>query len=410
MNTSLKNKIVTVVFATLIMLSFFVCIFKPVTEYSSSERKNLADFPTLNLNTILDKSFQNDFKTYVSDQFPLRDGFRTIKAIFQTKLLGFKENNNLVIKDGYIAKVDNSTDYGAIDAAIKKFTTIYNTYMENTAAKVYLSIIPDKNYFISQDGNYPSLDYETIIANMKNGMSYATYIDLFGVLELEDYYKTDTHWSQDKLGDAVTALISGLGAADRFTGGEYVAKKLTPFYGIYHGQSALPLPAENLVYLTNDVLNQCIVYEYKYNMTSSKPAVEQEGHIYIQATDRTGKEFYYDTWQSPNSIYREDLFAESKVSKDPYNVFMGGASALPLLRIHNPNAVEEKKLILFRDSFGSSIAPLLAEGYSDIILVDLRYGDIDSLMTVFPDALSMDENTDVLFLYSTLILNTRLFN
>ena len=33
MNTSLKHKIVTVVFATLIMLSFFVCIFKPVTEY-----------------------------------------------------------------------------------------------------------------------------------------------------------------------------------------------------------------------------------------------------------------------------------------------------------------------------------------------------------------------------------------
>ena len=89
---------------------------------------------------------------------------------------------------------------------------------------------------------------------------------------------------------------------------------------------------------------------------------------------------------------------------------MGGASALPLLRIHNPNAVEEKKLILFRDSFGSSIAPLLAEGYSDVILVDLRYGDFDSLLKVFPDALTMDENTDVLFLYSTLILNTKLFD
>ena len=410
MKTQLKNKIVSVVFATLIMLSFFVCIFKPIDEYSSSERKNLADFPKLTLQTILNKSFQADFKTYVSDQFPLRDGFRTIKALFQHYVLGFKENNNLVVKDGYIAKVDNYTNGSALAGAIRKFSSIYNNHMADTAAKVYMSIIPDKNYFIAGEGNYPSLNYDKIVSDMKAGLSGMTYIDIFGSLELSDYYKTDTHWSQDKLGDTVNVLISGLGASDRFTGGQYVAKKLSPFYGIYHGQSALPLPAENLIYLTNDILDQCVVYEYKYSMLQKLPATEQPGHVYIQDTDRNGNVFYYDTWQTGSAIYREDLFAESAKSKDPYNVFMGGASALPLLRIHNPNAVEEKKLILFRDSFGSSIAPLLAEGYSDVILVDLRYGDFDSLLKVFPDALTMDENTDVLFLYSTLILNTKLFD
>lgn len=404
MKTQLKNKIVTVVFATLIMVSFFACIFKPVTEYSSSERKNLADFPKLTLQSILNKSFQNDFKTYVSDQFPLRDGFRTVKAIFQYYVLGFKENNGLVVEDGYVAKVDNTTDYNSIKNAVDKFSTIYTNHLAGTGAKVYLSIVPDKNYFISKENGYPSLDYESIVSMMQSGLSGMTYIDLFGVLELEDYYKTDTHWSQDKLCNAVNALMGGLGAADRLCG-NYTVKKLSPFYGIYYGQSALPLPGETLSYLTNDVLNECVVYEYKYSLLSKMPEVGQAGHVYSTGVVN-GKEVVYDTWQVATPIYREDLFAESNKSKDPYNVFMGGASALPLLRIHNPNATTEKTLILFRDSFGSSIAPLMAEGYSDVILVDLRYASYQSLVDVFPYALEPSENTDVLFLYSTLILNS----
>ena len=403
MKTQLKNKIVTVVFATLIMLSFFVCIFKPVTEYSSSERKNLADFPKLSLQTLLDKSFQNDFKTYVSDQFPLRDGFRTVKALFQYYVLGFKENNGLVVEDGYIAKVDNNTDFHSIENAIGKFSTIYTNHLASTGAKVYLSIIPDKNYFISKENGYPSLDYESIESMMQSGLSGMTYIDLFDSLELSDYYKTDTHWSQDQLGDAVNTLMGGMGAADRLSG-NYTIKKLSPFYGIYHGQSALPLPGETLAYLTNDVLKDCIVYEYKYGVANKAPETPKEGHVYVPGVVN-GKEVVYDTWQEANPIYREDLFAESNKSKDPYNVFMGGASALPLLRIHNPNATTDKTLVLFRDSFGSSIAPLMAEGYSDVILVDLRYASYQSMLNVFPYALELDENTDVLFLYSTIILN-----
>lgn len=63
-------------------------------------------------------------------------------------------------------------------------------------------------------------------------------------------------------------------------------------------------------------------------------------------------------------------------------------------------ASSSKELVLFRDSFGSSIAPLLLEGYSKITLVDIRY--------IHPDYLEqyMDfTDCDVLFLYSTLVLN-----
>ena len=79
-------------------------------------------------------------------------------------------------------------------------------------------------------------------------------------------------------------------------------------------------------------------------------------------------------------------------------MFLSGSDAL--LTIENPNAATEKELVVFRDSFGSSLAPLLATGYAKITLVDLRYLQSD-LLGNFIDF----ENQDVLFLYSTLVLN-----
>ena len=79
-------------------------------------------------------------------------------------------------------------------------------------------------------------------------------------------------------------------------------------------------------------------------------------------------------------------------------MFLSGS--LPLLTITNQAAETDRELILFRDSFGSSIAPLLTSGYRKITLVDIRY--------LHPDVLNRYiefDGQDVLFLYSTLVLN-----
>ena len=93
---------------------------------------------------------------------------------------------------------------------------------------------------------------------------------------------------------------------------------------------------------------------------------------------------------------------EKLEGKDGYEFFLSGTKAL--LRVDNPNATTEDELIIFRDSFGSSISPLLVEGYKSVYLVDIRY--------VVPDLLNrlIDfENKDVLYLYSALVLNSKSF-
>ena len=79
----------------------------------------------------------------------------------------------------------------------------------------------------------------------------------------------------------------------------------------------------------------------------------------------------------------------------------------------NENAATDKHLILFRDSFGSSLAPWLLTQYEKITIIDIRYATSEDLrehetlahldLSRYADLESADE---VLFLYSTSILNT----
>ena len=66
------------------------------------------------------------------------------------------------------------------------------------------------------------------------------------------------------------------------------------------------------------------------------------------------------------------------------------------------NATSDKELIVFRDSFASSMVPLLLENYKTVTLVDIRYMSTQVLGN-FIDF----HGQDVLFLYSTTVLNTK---
>jgi hypothetical protein len=103
--------------------------------------------------------------------------------------------------------------------------------------------------------------------------------------------------------------------------------------------------------------------------------------------------YNYET-NEESSIYDMSL----AYGTDAYEIFLSGS--VSLLSIENPSAQTDRELIIFRDSFGSSLAPLLIEGYAKITLVDIRYVQSRQL-SQFIDF----DHQDVLFLYSTLLLN-----
>ena len=89
----------------------------------------------------------------------------------------------------------------------------------------------------------------------------------------------------------------------------------------------------------------------------------------------------------------------SKVEgRDPYEMFLGGN--ISLLTIENKDALSSKELVVFGDSFSRSLVPLLAGSYQKITVMDIRY-----LSSSYVEKYIEFTNQDVLFLYSTSVLN-----
>ena len=137
-------------------------------------------------------------------------------------------------------------------------------------------------------------------------------------------------------------------------------KTFTPFYGSLYGQAALPIQPDTITYLTNDTLESIQVWNFE------KQKMEP---VY-----------------QPNS---ENI--------DSYDLFLSGPT--PLLEIENPNQADGE-LIIFRDSFASSLTPLMIESYHHITLIDLRYISTDLLENLVDFT-----NKDILFLYSVPVIN-----
>ena len=358
-----KRKNLAVVCLTAAFLLGFLIwsLWKPDDAVSVSERRKLAQKPELTLSSVLRGDFMKKFETYTLDQFPLRDSFRRLKAVTLLDVLREKDNNGIYITGGFAAKLDPSIDEASVQHAADRFQLIFDRYLDGTDVKVYAAVIPDKNAFLAQQNGYPFYSHAALSALLAQSMPYASMIDLMPALSLDSYYHTDLHWRQEALLPVARTLAEALGVP--LTEDYETITAEQPFYGVYCGQSALPLAPDTLRYLTNDTLRGCAVYDHE---TDSELPV-------------------YDLQQL--------------AGEDPYAVFLSGSKAL--LTITNPAATTDRELVILRDSFASSLAPLLAGSYAKITLVDIRYLQPERLGSWLTF-----ENQDVLFLYSAPVLNS----
>lgn len=359
MQKNQKNTLLCVLFALFFAAGFALCLFYPKQEYSDSERRKLASLPPLSVKSVISGRFMSDFEGYAQDAFPFRDAFRTIKAVTAAGVFQRLDNNGIYVADGYAAAMEYPMDTASIEYAAARLRNFAKICLTD-ANRVYVSVIPDKNRFMAAQSGHLSMDYEVFEQKVAAELDFARFIPISDLLERGDYYRTDTHWRQDKIVDVAERLAQGMGVS---LPSDYTVHTLDrDFYGVYTGQAALPLAPDQIDYLTTPEMADYQVYDGQNN---------REIAVY-------------------------DM--KKAMGKDAYELFLSGP--LSLVTIENPHAKTDRELILVRDSFGSSIAPLLAGGYAKVTLVDIRYISPQYLRE-FVDF----SDSDVLFLYSTLVLN-----
>ena len=267
---------------------------------------------------------------------------------------------DVYVYQGYAVTTEAGYDQKSLDYAALKFQQLYDSYLTGNDGHIYLSVVPDKGSFTEPPEGYtPASAQETADALLAQ-LDFAQYVDIAPGLTLEDYYRTDPHWRQECLVATAQTLAQ---AMDVPLAGDFQENAIdVPFYGAYAEKAGEPLTADTLRYLTGEVLDACTVYDYE--------------------TDA-----------------REPLYDLAAVDTDtPYDLYLQGSRSL--LRIDSPLSTTDRTLVAFRDSFGSSLIPLLAESYRTIYAVDIRY--LSSQMV--GRFLSFDGSEDVLFLYSTMVL------
>ena len=345
----MKNKIVSLLF---IGYLFFFAIHFVITDevISATERRKLATFPAFEISN----EYITKVEKYLLDHFPYRDKYRNIKSLYNLNVLNRLENNGIFVYRNEIYKTEYPTSLSSVDNFINKTENIKRLFNNSN---FYLMVIPDKNYYLPEK-DFLHLEYDVIYSKLKK--LNMINIDLKDILTKDDYYRTDTHWKQQNLDKVIKKMSQHLNF--NYEKDAYQLNSFDKFYGVYYGQAAQKLDPDELIYLTNDDINNAMV-KYLEN-------------------------------PNLNTVYNK----EKLLSLDAYEVYLDGASSF--IEIVNPNANEEKELIIFRDSFGSSITPLLIKYYSKITLIDNRY--INSAN--FKDLINRD-NQEILFIYSTLIVN-----
>ena len=361
MNTKIRSILTAALLLGFVLVFAVWGVLKPDDLISDRERRQLASKPELTLAGVKSGSYMTKYETYSADQFPLRDGFSKLKIFVALDLFGQKDVNGFYSAQGHAAQLDYPLNEASVDNAAKKFSYIYDRYLSDKNAKVCISVIPDKNSFLAEPNGYPAFDFAELTSLLRSCTdSFSEYIEIGDTLSLESFYRTDAHWRQETLLPTAGRIADALGADIE---ADYTPRLLdSPLRGVYSGKTDLSIDTEPLYYLDSAVFSACRVYDF-----------ETDSFLPV-----------YDL--------------EKAAGRDAYELFLSGSKSL--LRIENPTSGNDRRLIIFRDSFGSSIAPLLVPGYAEVTLIDIRY-----IASARLESLIDFDNADVLFLYSTGVLN-----
>lgn len=362
----LKPIMPSVAFLLVIVILSGALFLLPKKDYSENEKRILAKAPEFSFERLADGKFTKDLETFVSDQFPFRDAFVGVNAYFN--LLCGRNGSSPVYfgKDGYLisAPAELSTD-----TAVKNVQN-FSEFAEVNNLRATVMAVPQSGFIM--DDKLPKVhsEYndEEILTAIKENKGDMAYIDVATLFEqkkddVQLYYKTDHHITSAGAYEMYKLYAAEKGFA---VNDNYDIKTEPDFYGTAYSKGGYWLSAPDSIELwQNDKLD-----------------------VTVEITE-PGKDVV-----KHNSVFFEDRLSEG----DKYPVYLDGNHSLT--KITNPDA-KGGKILVVKDSFAHCFTCFLAEQYSEIYMVDMRYYRNSVSQLVQDNGI-----TEVLYLYGTESMGT----
>lgn len=334
---NIYSKLITV------FVSFFILIFSlslliiPKESFSENENRYLETFPKFSIKNLLNGKFIESFEDYLTDHFPLRNTFISIKT-FSEKILGKNDVNDVYFADDdyLIQSYKKPVNNDRIVKVLKKFQDELN-YVNMNLMIVPTSVTINKDLIPFAAPTYSELDTINYIYSQVNFDKIQLYDTLME--HKEDYqmfYRLDHHWTSFA---AYYAYV------------EYAKHNNIEYYSLNS------FDIEKVTDSFNGTL---------YSKTNDYTRKSDSIHVFsLKDSDYTV--YYSDIDRKTDTLYEKSYLEK----KDKYAMFLNNNHAL--IEITNNKLKNSKELLVIKDSFANSLVPFLVNHYEKVYVIDPRY-------------------------------------
>ncbi len=330
-------------------------------ERSDNENRYLQQFPSVSFQKLVDGEWQMDFEEYVNDQFILRDKFVELKAVAEIAVAKI-EFNDVYYGDNILLEQIPPPD---AEITADNIEGIKN-FVQNFDVPSDIMLVPTASYVLSRklpafadewdQGAYIDEVFEQLPEVNPINITYPLIASSDGYA----YYRTDHHWTTETAYLAYAEYVKNIGLSPVPYNSEVVS---TDFNGTLFSKSGIR-------FVEPDVIE-----------------------AYIPSVDTSLSVAKGDA----SSQYDEIYFSEYLTQKDKYAYFLGTNEFS--VTIHS-DAPSDEKILVFKDSFSHCMAPMLAEHFSEVTLIDMRYA-----IGAVSDVVDIESYDRVLFMLSTTVFS-----
>ena len=352
-----------IVFTGFIAVMLVLFLILPKKEYSPSEKRMLEQAPEFTGEKLLSGEFGEKFEKFLSDQTAGRNFWVGLAAYYNLSIGNNGADGVYKGSDGYL--INDPEDM----SGLMRNVGFIEEFAGHIDVPTSVLIAPSTGYICSD--KLPSIHREyhddEYFGKISDALSAASFVDIRDEFKAgyaagdQLYYKTDHHWTAKGAYTAYRALAEELGY-EANPESAYEISSYPGFYGTTYSSSGFWMTGPDDIE----------VWDNKAN----------DGSLSVAITD------------NGETTEQDDMFYYSHLDEDDkYPVYLDGNH--PYTVIKNENAASDEKLLIVKDSFAHSLTPFLADHYSEIIMVDMRY-----YTNPLPELVSSEGIDRVLFVYS----------
>jgi len=332
-----ESLIISAVFVLAVVTGLVLFVLQPKETFSQEENRVLQSFPAFDAEDLFAGKYTKKFETYLADQFPARNFFVGVNCDVQL-LLQKKDVGGVYFgKDNYLFETLKQPDPDILKSNIDGI----NSLADRTNLPVYLLPVPSSAQEMKESlpAYAPSYDQNLSVETMKKNLSpKVTLVNVMDDLKPSDgealYFKTDHHWNVFGAYKGYSALMDAMGL-NPVPKSEIEFKKVSSeFFGTLYSKAGYKRQKPDDIYIQQ--------FKVPQQITSSSAGQTADG-----------------------------VFDMSKLTqKDQYTIYAGGNTDENIIR----NAgVQGERVLIIKDSYAHIALPYLANHFSEIRMIDLRY-------------------------------------